>query len=402
MIFLKNLLKKLNLTDKEIKILTRVLIFSSSGCILFVAAAWLLQFIAIKSSGPEPVGTARTRELLTLYTERSGDLMEVDISAHKQAADNYLKTNRPHKAIPHLLRILPATKNDRNIRYDLATAYLHSGKHPDAQMQFKELLEDDIRDSLQPAIAARLGLVLFYQDQIKESIRQLEETYSHYPHCAEAACYLAQIEASLKSPSDKAERLFLEAIDIDSDYVEARYQQARYFMNLNQYLRCRDSLIKILRIEPLHAKTHSRLGMAYYYLEQAEAAEKSYQTALALNPHDFNTLYNLGELYYTFYNDRQRAAERFKKALAIVPDHAEANFKLGLICLENEQNKEAAFFLKRAKDAEPSNIRILLQLAVAYEKLDMNDKALSAYRSIAGIDALNHIAQQKIKLLSSS
>ncbi|MBD3322349.1 MAG: tetratricopeptide repeat protein [Chitinivibrionales bacterium] len=357
--------------------------------------------MAVQSPESPSIGSPETQELMSLYSERGDDLMDIDIRAHELVAEKYLKTNRPHEAIKHLLRILPVKKQARRIKFTLATACLESGKYSDAEALFDDLLDEDVSDSLQPKIAARYGLVLFYRDKIQESMKRLHQAADRYPECAEAACYLGQVEASLHTPSPRAESLFVKAIRIDPLYVDARYQQARYFMNLNQFLRSRDSLRAILRIDPLHVKTHSRLGMAYYYLEEPEAAKKSYETALTLNPYDFNTHYNLGELYYTFYNDPNRAAREFKRALEIVPGHAEANFKTGLICLENQQNKEAARYLQKACKKEPSNVRFLLQLAVAYERLGMNDKALSAYQSIVQVDALNHIAQQKIKLLSS-
>jgi tetratricopeptide (TPR) repeat protein len=104
-------------------------------------------------------------------------------------------------------------------------------------------------------------------------------------------------------------------------------------------------------------------------------AKKAYQTALALNPNDYNTHYNLGELSYTKYEDDTAALTEFKKNLEGNPAHAEANL--------------------------PKNVRVLLQLGVAYERLDMKDEALSIYRLILDIDAVNQVARQKIKLLSS-
>jgi tetratricopeptide (TPR) repeat protein len=141
--------------------------------------------------------------------------------------------------------------------------------------------------------------------------------------------------------------------------------------------------------------------MVYYYLDEPEMAKKSYTTALALNPHDYNTHYNLGELYYSKYNDNADALDEFKKALEGNPSHAEANFRAGVICLGNNMAKEAVGYLESARASDPKNIRLLLQLGVAYERLDMKDEALSTYRLILDFDPLNQVAGQKVKLLSS-
>jgi Flp pilus assembly protein TadD len=57
--------------------------------------------------------------------------------------------------------------------------------------------------------------------------------------------------------------------------------------------------------------------------------------------------------------------------------------------------------LEKAREASPKNVRVLLQLAVAYERIDMKDEALNIYRLILDFDALNQVARQKVKLLSS-
>jgi tetratricopeptide (TPR) repeat protein len=130
-------------------------------------------------------------------------------------------------------------------------------------------------------------------------------------------------------------------------------------------------------------------------------ALKSYETALALNADDFNVHYNLGELYYTLYSNMELALKEFKKTIELQPDHAEANFKIGLICLANNMNKEAVKYLETAVTNSPKNIRFMLQLAVAYEKLDLKDNALQVYLRVAELAPLDQIAQQKIKLLSA-
>ncbi|MDO5575925.1 MAG: tetratricopeptide repeat protein, partial [Fibrobacter sp.] len=184
--------------------------------------------------------------------------------------------------------------------------------------------------------------------------------------------------------------------------VESWYQLARYHMELKEYKVARLLLLNALDIDPLHAKSHSRLGMVYYYLENPELAKNSYQTALALNPEDFNTHYNLGELYLLMFNDTVKAVNEYKTTIQLSPPHVGANFKMGSICADNKMYKEAILHFEKALETDNANIRILLQLAVAYEKLDNLYKARSVYERITKIDALNVIARQKLRLLSGN
>jgi tetratricopeptide (TPR) repeat protein len=140
--------------------------------------------------------------------------------------------------------------------------------------------------------------------------------------------------------------------------------------------------------------------MVYYYLDYPELARKSYQTALILNPDDFNTHYNLGELFYGVIGDTVAALKEFKNAFILNPSLYEAAFKIGLICMKNGMNKEAVHYFELALKRVPDDVRILLQCAVAWERLERRDRAAEKYRTVLAVDELNSIARLKLKLLS--
>jgi tetratricopeptide (TPR) repeat protein len=405
---IKRLLTLLGLSSEQQKILARVFKISFAGCIVAVAGSWGLQTALIKIKNKQAAEkTSPSAERYAFFEKKSKDLLPIDIEAHEFMAEYYLKNDQPQKSIDHILRVLPLPSSNRKLKLQLATAYLQSGQYKSAYDEFLKLSNADTNDEFSPAIAARMGLTLFYLGNIQGSVDNLDKCIAAFPRCAEAACYLGEVQAATEEPSadaskvPEAEANFQKSLQIDPGYVEAWYQLARLCMNRKDYMRGRTYLLKILDIEPLNAKTHARLGMVYYYLDEPEMAKKSYTTALALNPNDYNTHYNLGELYYSKYEDNAGALDEFKKTLEGDPSHAEANFRVGVICLGNNMVKEAVRYLESAHASDPKNVRVLLQLGVAYEKLDMKDEALRTYRLILDFDALNQVARQKEKLLSS-
>jgi tetratricopeptide (TPR) repeat protein len=396
-------LQKLGLTQGQVALLARIFFISFGICIALVAGAWVIRIATIKAKAKKAVvQTSTVSEMYGYFEKKSRDLLPIDIEAHEFIAEYFLNSDQPQKAIDHILRILPVQKTNRGLMVKLATAYLQSGDYKSALEEFTKLEGSDTTDNLSATIAARKGLTLFYLGDIRASIEYLNKCALDHPRSAEAMCYLGEVEAATSNAPGKAEEYFKKSLAIDSGYVEAWYQQARYCMSRGDYVQSRRSLLKILEIEPLNAKTHARLGMLYYYIDEIESAKKSYQTALALNPGDYNTHYNLGELYFVKYEDNASALEEFKKALAGKPDHGEANFRVGVICLGNNMTKEAVGYLEKAREASPKNIRVLLQLGVAYEKLDLKDEALSTYRLVQECDPYNQVAAQKIKLLSTN
>ena len=398
---ISSFLQKLGFSPRQVALLSKVFKISFGVCIACVVCVWAIRTAAVNAKNKKAAQqSSAASELYSYFEKKSRDLLPLDIEAHTFIAEYYLKNDQPKNAIDHILRILPVQKTNRGLMQKLATAYLQSGDYKSALEEFTKLEKSDTADNLSASIAARKGLTLFYLGDIRASREYLNKCVSAYPRSAEAMCYLGEVEAATSPSSRAAEEYFRKSLRIDSGYVEAWYQLARYCMSQGDYARSRGYCLKILEIEPLNAKAHARLGMSYYYLDEPEMAKKSYQTALALNPGDYNTRYNLGELYFTKYEDNAAALEEFKKALAGNPNHAEANFRIGVICLGNSMMKEAVLYLEKAVAASPKNVRALLQLGVAYERLEMKDEALGIYHRVISEDPSSLVAAQKVKLLS--
>lgn len=381
----------LNFSPSEVKLIRKVALFSVIGCVLIVGGTWI--FFRIQISHKVAV------EKKTANLNNSSAIIPIDIEAHRQAASRYMHIGAPEKALPHLERLHALDKKDHQITLELAQAALEAGGYQQALGYYDELLEKMDPDSISGAQCARRGVALFYLSRIEESRLALEACVERFPRNAEAYCFLGQIEAYRKLPSDKAIDYFNRSIAIDSTYTEAWYQLARVYMLQKLYPKARTLLLTAVAINPFHSKSHSRLGMVYYYLDYPELARKSYQTSLVLNPDDFNTHYNLGELLYSELNDTTGALREFKAALALNPKLFEAAFRIGLICMKNGMYKEAVGYFNQALTSAPDDVRIMLQSAVTWEKLDRIDKAAELYRSILAVDQLNGIARQKLKLI---
>lgn len=379
---------KTGFSAQEKKILKMVTIYSVSICLTVVSGSWFYNNYKVKA------------ETHTNLENQQSTLIPLDLSAHQFTAERYLQSGNPQKAIPHLQRILIYNKKDINNQITLAHAFLEAGEYQKAFDSYDRIEPQDLTDSIISALCTRKAIALYYLGKKDESKKQLVECLSKYPQTAEGYCFIAQIEAGSGEDSSKVQLLFEKAVQHDSSYVEAWYQLARYWMQYKKYYKAREYLLTAIHFDPLHSKSHARLGMIYYYLGNSELSRISYQTAIAINPWDFNTHYNLGELYYSRLDDTLNALKEFKNAVKEKPDHVEANFKIGLICMKNSMFKEAIHYFERALTQEPSNTRILLQLAVAFERVQQIEQARMVYKKILNIDELNSIANQKLKLLN--
>jgi tetratricopeptide (TPR) repeat protein len=403
-------------SEQQKKTLIKVAKISVALCIVAVVGVWVTQKVLTMMHAPKSTDQGSFVDLKTLYSGKNQDLLPVDIEAHRFVARYYLRTNQSKDAIPHLLRVLSVEPSDRIARKELGEAYLESAIYEDALTLLEDLSADKIQDSLSGPILALYGLALFHDGetrhnnaQVQRSISTLDAALQAYPKCAEAACFRGEVEAAIDSTASLApEAYFKRALESDPNYGEALYQWARFLMNRTKQpskedlVSAREKLLKILEIEPLNPKVHSRLGMLYYYLGQPDLARNAYRTAMTLNPGDYNTHYNLGELDYSVFGDRSEALKEFKETLKYDSAHVDACFRIGLISLENEMINEAVSYLQRARQLQPNNIRILLQLGVALEKKGMQSEALGVYNQVLDLDPVNEVARQKAKLLKTN
>lgn len=383
---------RINLSVEEQKLIRKVLTWSAGVCILVVAGTWLFFRLQLNSDSDNKANAVSKYD--------SDKIIEIDVEAHQALAVQYIRIGAPEQALPHLQRLHALFKTDYAITQDLAYASLEAGYYREALSYYDVLLKKMSSDSITAAQCSRRAIALFYLDRLEESESALHECIDRFPEGAEAFCFLGQIEAYRSLPSEKAEKYFRRSIALDSTYTEAWYQLARYYMQQKVYVKARELLLKAVATNPFHNKSHSRLGMVYYYLDYPQLAAKSYQTALALNPNDFNTRYNYGELLYGALGDTAAALEEFKCADSLNPELYEATYKIGLICQHNGMNKEAVRYFREALARRPGDIRMLLQCAVAYEKLEWIDDARECYRNVLKYDELNSVARQKLKLLT--
>lgn len=390
---LLDLIRKSGLSQSEINIIKKVVLFSFVLCILSVAAIW--SYLKISTRSPLPAISRKFQKSnFSSITE-----LPIDIQAHLQIAESYIQRGKPFESIPHLERALQLSNGDIKARYLLARAQLEAGMYEQSLSQISELDQSALPDTLKESICVTTAMALYYSGKITECTRKLNDCLSSFPGSARALCFMGVVKTFNVIDSSDAHRYFKEAIKHDSSYVEAWYQLGRLEMVQGDTFQARKHLLYALELDPLHVKSHARLGMLYYYMNNYSFAENSYRTTLALNPGDYNTRYNLGELLY-IKGDTITALKEFTSVLHQKPDHNDANFRVGLISMRNNMYKEAIGYFEKILQKDPDNIRVILQTAVSYEKIGLLSDALTMYKRIVSIEDLNPIARQKIKMIS--
>lgn len=397
---LHNILAKLGIAETERNLIIRTIIISTILCAMLIGAFWVLHVFG----GGEQAEAPLLDDAVAVSLPEVGEL---DLDAHILAARRFIQSGRHDAAIPHLLRVVatgrgtPAALSAQDL---LITSYIETGEFNRAVNAIDNLIaayEEYDLTPLETSLRIRRGIALYHMREFDAATEILQSVLAAEPDNIDALVFMGQMEAAEYRRSPTAERFFRRALELDSNHIEALYQWSRYHENLSEYATARDIMLRVVELQPLHIRAHARLGMIYFYMLESDLALKSYQTALALNPYDYNTRYNLGELYRTLLNDNESALREFVRALELDPTHREANYRAGLICAANGMLNEAIRYFEAALRGDRRNVVRLLQLAAAYERQGNKDAALAVYREVVDVDPLHSIAINKIRFLSS-
>ncbi len=344
---------------------------------------------------------------LELVADVISEIEPQDIDAHMKLIEIYKQAKEFHKILPHIERIEPFNSDDLEFLTVAGKAFYASGKPKEA---IRYLQDAHALDPGNADIAMELYLAEFKTGKLDEAVKKLEKLKETNPGSPKLATFLGTVKAELDPNDSEAEDHFKEAIRLDPNYPLSWYQYGRMKMNQGNYGEARDRIKKSVQLDPLNPKFNARLGMAHYYLRKDKKAEYSYRTALAINDQDYNTHYNLGELYLSWSDDGDKVTKvrtNIAKALAsylgcleLNGEHVQAHYKVGMILNGNGQHKEAIKHLTKTVEKLPNHVSALMQLALAYERLNRKDEAKMYYSMAYEEDPFNRIILQKYKQYS--
>jgi len=269
-------------------------------------------------------------------------------------------------------------------------------------------------DSAPVSVLVDLAYGYFYSKRFEAALGGLETALSKYPNNANLLTAKAAITGQNPDTTQRsaAESMFKAILKKNPDFAEANYQYGRYIMQKGDFKKSQELLEKAVKNEPYNSRYIARLGMAEFYLKHDSNAEDLYKKTLKINPYDYHTWFNLGELYLSKANEsgytsevRQKtknALEAYLKAIELDSSHANAHYRIGVILNINGGYKEAIRHLTIASDKMPKNTSVMMQLATAYMQLGDTAKYIGYLNDILRLDPFDRVAASQLKLLNKN
>ena len=170
------------------------------------------------------------------------------------------------------------------------------------------------------------------------------------------------------------------ALEIEPDFLEARYNLAAAYNSLGRHVEAIAQYQKAVEIAPNSAEAHNNLARALFQQGQLAEAIDQFQQALRIKPDDAVARYNLGNALI-LQGQLGDAIAQYKEAVRVKPDYAEAHGNLGNALLQVGNLQEAIAHAEKAAQLAPDNPTMRINLANALTQAGSNDDAIAQYNA---------------------
>ena len=192
---------------------------------------------------------------------------------------------------------------------------------------------------------------------------------------ADALVLLAVIQGALGRDTE-ALRTVERAVALAPEHFDAQFTLGRALFGVGDSAAAVKAFRAALKLRPDDAKTLFFLATALESAGDTDAALAAYRDLIRRQPQAAEGHLGLGVLLIKRGgSDAVKGIEELRTAVNIDPNQYEAQVTLGRALLTQKLPAESVEHLKRAAELAPTNPEPHYQLALAYRRLGLNDKA---------------------------
>ncbi|MDY6806611.1 MAG: tetratricopeptide repeat protein, partial [Cyanobacteriota bacterium] len=269
------------------------------------------------------------------------------------------------------------TVSEADIYRQRADLCLRQGKLTEAIAASKEALK------IQPEDAGsylNLGNAFYRQNKPEAALRSYLRSAELEPNLPETYANIGSAYSQLKR-DEEAIFYYQKALAIKSDLVGVYWNLGKIYQQQAKVDEAVENWEKAFAIQPdlVDDNFHFGLGNTLFKMGKREAAMRSYQRAIAVNPNNASACGNLANLYSKDRN-RDEAIKYYKQALEINPKLHSLHYQLGNNYLLKCQYDEAILSFREALKYNPTYADIYANLAGAYASKGELPEAIKNYR----------------------
>lgn len=263
------------------------------------------------------------------------------------------------------------------------------------------------------------------QGKVKEAIQILKELINVNPSSVSAYFYLGSIYATSLKDYDRALKAYEEVLNIDPDNPKIMEIISEIYLVRKDLKKAQTYLKQLIDQDPSDLNNRIRVALLYYELKEVDRAIDEFEAILNIHPGADKILYYLGLLYeerketekaHSYYGQIPFTSEFFNESiirrvlllkndnkLDAAVDLVYALLKkksttvefydlLSSIYLSQNNYGKALEILKLGLQKKPKEERLMVSLAIVYEKMGDSQKSLEKMQEILKINPQNTTA----------
>ena len=311
------------------------------------------------------------------------------VNAIQAAHDHYYERRYAEaiKAYQTLLKTELRQSQKDSLRLMLGQSYVKLGEDAEAQLAFKQLIDENPDGVYATQAVHQLGNLYRQRYQFKTAFLQFKQIMKQHPNTQAAgiAAYLTGYYEHIDGKYDEAMVSYKNFLD---NFPTSPYRSSvvssliRLYTQNKRYAEAEKLITERIQQDPTDTTLLQELASLYQQQGKYDDALELYRDALKQNPGNTSLRRKLGSLYAELGKIELAKAE-WKK---LVTDDASQNQQLGAIYLAHKMYPEAIQAYQQAIQMNPQYGYLYTQLAAVYKIQENIEKSLSTY-----LDALQRI-----------
>ncbi|XP_071503726.1 protein O-mannosyl-transferase TMTC3-like [Diadema antillarum] len=181
---------------------------------------------------------------------------------------------------------------------------------------------------------------------------------------------LANLLKHNESRLKEAEELYLKAIRMRPDFVDAYINKGEILMKRGKLEEAESLYLQAVKLEPYNANIHYNLGIVAMRKNQKPKALKHFDRAVVLDPKHKMALYNSALYIQESGNEERRpdAIKRLQRVVELDPESELSYSTLGMLAMDDNNNQAAIEYYIKALELNPSSRYALFNLALIYSE----------------------------------
>jgi len=228
--------------------------------------------------------------------------------------------------------------------------------------------------------ATNLSFLYFLEGDLKNAEIYAEKAVRADRYNAKALVNKANFMFKNQMP-EAAKELYLEAIGVEADCVEAIYNLGLVNKRLGNLKASLMAFSKLHRIVPKDPMVIYQIANLYDMMEEPTPALKWFKILHGVIPTDPTILYRIGALHLK-EGDETAAYHNYSDSYNAYPVNMDIISWLGVWYVKSLLYERAIPFFERAAEIEPDEIKWKLMVASCYRRMGAVAKALKCYRKI--------------------